>query len=144
MYPLLWPFAIFLQFLFYENLHSFYTHQFFWVHDEKLFFFRMHTFWSIYCHAVGSGFSPWEYSYSFLFSITIWPDRETCTARAAVLGQKNSQYYFKEKSIFMPSGRYLCIVCVKLRVKNQNSIDQINIVKRKLNFTISTTKNYFK
>ncbi len=68
---------------------------------------------------------------------------ETCTARTAALGQKNSQNYFKEKSIFMSSGRYLCIVYVKLRAKKQNVIDRIIIVKRKPNFTISTTKNYF-
>ncbi len=59
-------------------------------------------------------------------------------------GQKNPQNYFKEKLIFMSSGRYLCIVYVKLRVKKQNSIDRIIIVKRKPNFTISITKNYFK
>ncbi len=61
-------------------------------------------------------------------------DAETCTARAAALGQKNSQNYLKEKSIFMSSGRYLCIVYVKIRVKKQNSIDRIIIVKRKPNF----------
>jgi hypothetical protein len=33
------------------------------------------------------------------------------------LGQKNPENYFKEKSIFMSSGRYLCIVYVKLKVK---------------------------
>jgi len=35
---------------------------------------------------------------------------DTCTARAAVVGQKSSQNYFKEKSIFMSSGRYIDIV----------------------------------
>jgi len=69
---------------------------------------------------------------------------ETCTIRAAARGQKNPQNYFQEKSIFMSSRRYLCIVYVKLRVKKQNSTDRIIIVKRKLNFIISTTKNYFK
>ncbi len=69
---------------------------------------------------------------------------ETCTARAAALSQKNPQKYFKGKSIFMSSGRYLCIVYVKLRVKKQKSIDRIIIVKRNPNFTISITKNYFK
>ena len=59
---------------------------------------------------------------------------EVCTASAAALGQKNSQNYFKEKSIFMSSGRYLCIVYVKLKVKKQNAIDRIIIVKRKPNF----------
>jgi hypothetical protein len=72
------------------------------------------------------------------------PPPETCTARVAALGQKNPHNYFKEKSIFMSLGRYLCIVYVKLRVKKRNSIDRIIIVKRKLNFTISITKNYFK
>ncbi len=71
-------------------------------------------------------------------------ESETCTARAAALGQKDPQNYFKEKSIFMSSGRYLCIAYVKLRVKKQNFIDRIIIVKRKPNFTISITKNYFK
>jgi hypothetical protein len=51
---------------------------------------------------------------------------------------------FKEKSLSMSSGRYLFIVYVKLRVKKQSSIDRIIIVKRKPNFTISITKNYFK
>ncbi len=34
----------------------------------------------------------------------------------------------------MFAGRYLCIVYVKLRVKKQNSIDRITIIKRKANF----------
>jgi len=42
---------------------------------------------------------------------------KTCTARAAALGRKNPQDYSKEKSIIMSSGRYLCIVYVKLRLK---------------------------
>jgi hypothetical protein len=76
---------------------------------------------------------------SFSLSLT-----ETCTARAAALRQKNPENYFKEKSIFMSSGRYLCIVYDELRVQKQNSIDRIIIFKRKPNFTISITKNYFK
>ncbi len=77
-----------------------------------------------------------------LIGISCKPD--TCTTRAAALGQKNPQNYFKEKSTLMSLGRYLCIVYIKLRVKKQNSIDSIIIVKRKPNFTILITKNYFK
>ncbi len=43
----------------------------------------------------------------------------------------------------MSSESYLCIVYVELRVKKQNFLDRIIIVKRKLNFIISTAKNYF-
>jgi hypothetical protein len=69
--------------------------------------------------------------------------QERFTARPAALGQKNPESYVKQKSIFMSSGRYLCIVYVKSRVKRQNSINRIIIVKRKANFTISITKDYF-
>jgi hypothetical protein len=80
-------------------------------HRKTLFFAHFHMFTSAY-----------------LFFVLL---PETCTA---ALGQKNPQNYFKEKSIFMSSGRYLCIVYVKLKVKKQNSIDRIIIVKRKPNF----------
>ena len=65
---------------------------------------------------------------------------EVCTARTAALGQKNSQNYFRKKSIFISWGQYLCIVYVKVRVKKQNVIDRTIIIKRKPNFI----KFYFK
>ncbi len=51
------------------------------------------------------------------FSLTGYGSRQRRVPPA--LGQKNPQNYFKEKSIFMSSGRYLCMVYVKLRVKKQ-------------------------
>ncbi len=58
--------------------------------------------------------------------------------------KRTPKIILKKNRIFMSSGRYLCIVYVKLRINKQNSIDRIIIVKRKANFTISTTKNYLK